>query len=526
MIPLLENIESEFDEMAFVLDFAKHGGWIFALYNQSTPREYVNQLLKNQLKLPLFIWNYSPENPYPLSYLQSITEEQKQQQSLIVFNNVLNGGEEALKALNSSCKAFSQYPHRLLFWLTEQESVDIQTRAEHFWALRRGMFNLCRVVKEVVEPAVPKGDVTQSHVNCTKRWLNCLLIIESHQHAEEQLAVYSKLVDESELGDMGNLTKKDANKILPIAEAHDNVAYLLYYLGRYTKAIPFCQTALTLYTKILGEKHYPTTLATHNNLAVLYERTSHHLEAEQILERTLAILEKRADCFAALATVLNNLATVYSAQGLLEQAKSLYIRSLKIREENLSADHPDIASGLNELAILYYSEGDYEKVEALFQRSLNILEKSLGQNHFSVAGCLNNLARLYEKQGKLEQAEPLYYRSLVIKEQALGEHHPSVAGGLNNLASLHQAQGKYAQAESEYKKSLAIREKVLGSAHPQVASSLNNLAILYEAQGLHEQAATLYQRTIAIAEKALGKFHSDTKRYEKNYHRLLAKKTN
>jgi tetratricopeptide (TPR) repeat protein len=526
MTNLLNDIESELKEITFVLDFAKHGGWIFALYNKVTPREDINRLLQNELKLPFFSWYYSPENPYPISYLQELTEEEKQQRALVIFSDVASGGEKTLQSLDSLCDAFAQQPHSLLFWLTEQESADVSMKAERFWALRRGIFNFCLVAKEATEKVIPKEKIAQSSIIGTGRWLNSLLTIENHQQAQDQLDFYLNVVSESEIVNVHSLTKKDANKVLPIAEAHDNVAYLFYYLGRYAEAIPFCQTALALYTKMLGEKYYPTTLAANNNLAVLYERVSRHIEAEQILERTLVVLEKRADCFAALATVLNNLASVYGAQGLLEQAKPLYARSLEIREQNLSPDHPDIASGLNELAILYYSEGDYEKVESLFQRSLVILEKSLGNDHFSVAGCLNNLARLYEKQGKFEQAEPLYYRSLAIKEQSMGQNHPSVAGSLNNLASLHQAQGKYEQAETEYKKSLAIREKVLGSDHPQVASSLNNLAILYDVQGMFEKAEALHQRAIAIAEKTLGKFHADTKRYEKNYHRFLAKKPN
>jgi tetratricopeptide (TPR) repeat protein len=526
MTTLQEDIASEFEDITLVLDFAKHGGWIFALYNQTTPRADINQLLQNELKLPLFTWHYSPENPYPISYLQALTEEQKQQPALVIFSDVASGGEKTLRSLDSECDAFDQQPHSLLFWLTEQESIDVSLKAKRFWTLRRGLCNFFRVDKAVTEKVTLKEKVDQSSLIGTGRWLNSLLTIENHQQAQDQLEFYINIVNESETVNVHNLTKKDANQVLAIAEAYDNVAYLFYYLERYVEAIPFCQTALTLYTKIVGEKQYPTTLAANNNLAVLYERVNRHIEAEQILERTLDVLEKRADCFAALATVLNNLASVYGAQGLLEQAKPLYERSLEIREQNLPPDHPDIASGLNELAILYYSEGDYEKVETLFQRSLAMLEKSLGKDHFSVAGCLNNLARLYEKQGKFEQAEPLYYRSLAIKEQSMGENHPRVANSLNNLASLHQAQGKYEQAEAEYKKSLAIREKVLGSDHAQVASSLNNLAILYDVQGLYEKAEVLHQKAIAIAEQALGKFHADTKRYEKNYHRFLTKKAN
>jgi tetratricopeptide (TPR) repeat protein len=527
MTTLLEDIQSELNEMTFVLDFAKHGCWIFALYNQATPRADINRLLEHDLKLPVIFWSYDDKNQNPVDYLKQLSDEQKQQRALIIFTNIMKGGDNALQAIDQSCDVFAQYPHSLLFWFTEEECTELGLKAEHFWALRRGIFDFCREIKEEKEQekVVPEEKIAQTNPVGSGRWLNSLLVIENHQNALEQLEHYQNVIDEYKNLDVTKLLKKYASKYLPVAESYDNVAYLFYYLGRYPEAITYCQSALSFYEKLLGEKFYPNTLACKNNLAVLYVRVNRYLEAEQLLESLATILEKRKERFAEYATVLTNLASVYCAEGLREQAKPLYEQSLSIRKENLPADHPDIASGLNDLAMLYYAEGDYEKVEHLFKASLSILEKSLGTDHFIVAGCLNNLGRLFEKQGRLSEAEPLLLKSLAIKEKVLGQNHPSVAGSLNNLASLHQAQGKYTEAELEYNKSLAIREEILGLEHPQVASSLNNLAILYGEQQQYEQAELLHQRAVAIAEQSLGKFHFDTRRYKKNYQRLLAIKS-
>ena len=139
-----------------------------------------------------------------------------------------------------------------------------------------------------------------------------------------------------------------------------------------------------------------------------------------------------------------------------------------------------------------------------------IREQQLGADHPSVATSLNNLALLYRSQGKYSEAEPLYLRSLEIRERELGADHPDVATSLNNLAALYKLQGKYSEAEALYLRSLEIRERQLGADHPSVAASLFNLAVLYHNTQRHPQALQSIQRAIQIYEQKLGTEHPDT----------------
>jgi len=58
-----------------------------------------------------------------------------------------------------------------------------------------------------------------------------------------------------------------------------------------------------------------------------------------------------------------------------------------------------VATSLNNLATLYYAQGQFDDAEALFQRALAIWEKVLGPEHPDVATSLDNLAQLYYAQG-------------------------------------------------------------------------------------------------------------------------------
>ncbi len=81
-------------------------------------------------------------------------------------------------------------------------------------------------------------------------------------------------------------------------------------------------------------------------------------------------------------------------------------------------------------------QGKYAEAEPLYQRALRIREQALGPDHPQVAYPLNGLANLYQEQGKYAEAEPLYQRALHIREQALGPDHPLTQEVVRNYAIL------------------------------------------------------------------------------------------
>ena len=94
---------------------------------------------------------------------------------------------------------------------------------------------------------------------------------------------------------------------------------------------------------------------------------------------------------------------------------------------------------LNQEVLRLYRAGEYERAIIVAQATLKVAEDNVGPNHPDVAESLNNLALLYKTQGNYAKAEPLYKRALSIREKAFGPNHPSVATLLNNLAELYKA---------------------------------------------------------------------------------------
>ncbi len=67
---------------------------------------------------------------------------------------------------------------------------------------------------------------------------------------------------------------------------------------------------------------------------------------------------------------LNNLALLYKKQGRYEEAEPLHIQALEKCRAVLGEDHPDTLGSLNNLAALYGSQGRYAEAEPLYVQAL------------------------------------------------------------------------------------------------------------------------------------------------------------
>jgi Tfp pilus assembly protein PilF len=125
---------------------------------------------------------------------------------------------------------------------------------------------------------------------------------------------------------------------------------------------------------------------------------------------------------ASLATFYTLLARAYKRDNQIDQAISTWQKVIDLQEKlNLTLE---LAHSLNELGFLYYYQGKYGEVEPFYLRSLKIREQYLGADHPDVANSLNNLAAFYYSQGKYSEAEPLFVRSLEILMLTLEQDHP------------------------------------------------------------------------------------------------------
>ncbi|KAL0636312.1 hypothetical protein Q9L58_004769 [Maublancomyces gigas] len=314
----------------------------------------------------------------------------------------------------------------------------------------------------------------------------------------------------------------------------NNMASVFDSQGRYDDALEWYGRALAGYEKALGSDH-PSTLNTVNNMAGVFSNQGKYDDApewygralagnqgkyDDALEwygRALAGREKAlgSDHPSTLATV-NNMAVVFSSQGKYDDALEWYGRALAGCEKALGSGHPRTLDTVNNMASVFNNQGKYDDALEWYGRALAGREKALGSDHPSTLATVNNMAVVFSSQGKYDDALEWYGRALAGCEKALGSGHPRTLDTVNNMASVFNNQGKYDDALEWYGRALAGYEKALGSDHPSTLTIVKNMGLVFSNQGKYDDALEWYGRALAGLEKALGSDHPSTLMTAKN----------
>ena len=175
-----------------------------------------------------------------------------------------------------------------------------------------------------------------------------------------------------------------------------------------------------------------------------------------------------------------------------ERAKTLYQKTLIIRERLYGEEHFSTAKGLSRLGEVYRRLGEYKNAEPLFLRACAIYEhSSLSEDMLEFADSLNALGQLYHDVGRHKEAEEYFRHALSITESVGGPNHGDTLTTLHHMARLYHSEQQLEKAEEIYHRVLAAQEQLLGTEHYQIAVTLNNLAILYRSQANYKQAEAL-----------------------------------
>ncbi len=174
---------------------------------------------------------------------------------------------------------------------------------------------------------------------------------------------------------------------------------LLEREGKYIEAISAAQEVLELEQKTYGSESLQVAGTLHW-IGRLYEQMGSQADSIQFFRKSYDIystaLSKDPDQIKDPHVLIDvgTLCVRFKDHSKAERYLSL---ALRIREEKLGPDHPDVGNVIAHLAYLYENMGDREKALSLYQRSLQIAEKAHGPDHPQVADYLWSLAGFYQE---------------------------------------------------------------------------------------------------------------------------------
>ncbi len=184
-----------------------------------------------------------------------------------------------------------------------------------------------------------------------------------------------------------------------------NLAVCLVADGKQAEAEPLVRQSMAVYEAKLGKDH-PKTLTAYGNLAYILEDLGNAAEAETWFRRVLAGLKKNTTGGAdpEMWSAINNLAMLLMKEGKLDEASEQFRDLIQTCEPTVPADHPFLAIFRNNYGECLTRQHVYEAAEAELLRSQKVLEKKLGAEHARTVKGAGRLAALYQEWGKPEQA--------------------------------------------------------------------------------------------------------------------------
>ena len=118
------------------------------------------------------------------------------------------------------------------------------------------------------------------------------------------------------------------------------------------------------------------------------------------------------------AHVLDNLANMYNDRGKHEKSLKYHYDALRIYENILNKNDPEIATSYNNIALTYYNLGKFNEAQYYYEKSLSIRKKVLDGNHPFLIGTYLGLMDVYKAQ---DNKEALKRIELELKEKYIHE---------------------------------------------------------------------------------------------------------
>lgn len=183
------------------------------------------------------------------------------------------------------------------------------------------------------------------------------------------------------------------------------LATLLDFNEREADAAPLYELAAADF-EALSPPDDLTAAQLRNNLAMIYKGLGKFALAEQHYLRSLETIELRMGRNSeSVASVYNNLGSLYYTAGFPDEAKKMFGEGLAIREKILGPDHPDVAQSLSNIATARHELGDNVSALLDFERALRILEGNIQEKTTSYEAVGSDYISLLEALNEDRRAE-------------------------------------------------------------------------------------------------------------------------
>eukprot|EP00262_Sarcandra_glabra_P005882 TRINITY_DN1781_c0_g3_i1.p1 TRINITY_DN1781_c0_g3~~TRINITY_DN1781_c0_g3_i1.p1 ORF type:complete len:802 (+),score=159.23 TRINITY_DN1781_c0_g3_i1:295-2406(+) len=232
-------------------------------------------------------------------------------------------------------------------------------------------------------------------------------------------------------------------------------------------------------------------------------QTSDILDLQPVVKHSVPLCSEARD--------LVETGKVRLAEGMLNEAYTLFSEAFSILQQVTGPMHRDVANCCRYLAMVLYHAGDMAGAVMQQHKELIINERCLGLDHPDTAHSYGNMALFYHGLNHTELALRHMSRTLLLLSLSCGSDHPDVAATFINVAMMYQDIGRMNIALRYLQEALKKNERLLGEEHIQTAVCYHALAIAFNCMGAYKLSLQHEKKTYDILFKQLGEEDSRTR---------------
>jgi tetratricopeptide (TPR) repeat protein len=385
----------------------------------------------------------------------------------------LDGEKDAYSTINLQREFFVERQIRAIFWLTENEIVNLARFAPEFWAYRHRVIEFTespkpeRLLQEALDSAwqgtgeyADEYEDTDAKISLRESLLTDLPAGEEASALRANLLLTLSILnwrkgDYEKAGEQLQEALKIAARIEDSwfeAECYNALALLKTSMDRTDEAIDAYKKAIHL---------APDQIFAWNNLGNLCARIGRNDEA-------MVAFRKAVECNPKDPIAWNGLANLHFRIGYMDDAVTAYRKAIQYM--------PTFAQPWNGLGDVYAGMGRIDEALKAYYKSVELNGKYITP--------WVRLAVLYARQDRYRDAAKAYQRALAL------DAHNSLLW--NDLGTIHIKNEALDDAAEAFSKAIEL-DRGFGWAY-------SNLAYTYMLQGKYRKTVSLFLRSIELLE--------------------------
>lgn len=296
-------------------------------------------------------------------------------------------------------------------------------------------------------------------------------LVDRYDLAIEQLNLSASTIDKY----YGKENVSYANVLQKLAEEYIKK-------GDFKKGETLINEAVELMKKVGNKENASNQAATYLTLSKLYTTIGNYDEAQKALKKAKKTSKKSKDAGAndAASKSADELADFYIKNGRYNDAENMLERTLFLKEKRFGKENKEVITTLNQMATLSLIKGNYGDAEKTINRSFALTSKIFSDSSIKYAETVRLKEDLYKKIGEFSKAEESAIQRLAIQKKQLGNNHIDIAATYSNISVLKFYSSKDAEKSIKIAENgLRIVKDNIGTNNPQYANQITNLATFY-----------------------------------------------